>query len=171
LDRELLLLGLLRQQEMHGYQLHEYIEGPLAFCTDLKRPTAYFLLDKLAKQGLVAEKETREGHRPIRHVFALTESGELEFQRLLRESLCRYSPVHFTGDISLAYLDEIEPAEAVALLTVRRAILADAVEKAAAAPAHAGSLQWVVEHQVRHLQAELDWLDEVIERLQAKARG
>jgi hypothetical protein len=30
---------------------------------------------------------------------------------------------------------------------------------------HQGYLQWLIEHQLRHLQDELDWLDEIILRL------
>lgn len=170
MERELLLLGLLRQQDMHGYQLHEFIEGPLSFCTDLKRPTAYSLLDRLASAGLITEKEEREGNRPPRRVYRVTAKGEAEFQVLLRSSLQAYVPARFGSDISLAYLDDLEPAEALELLAKRRALLADALAQAQAVPKHEGSLQLVVEHQARHLQTELDWLDEVIARLKRKKR-
>ena len=41
MDRELLLLGLLRRSDMHGYQLHEFIERDLATVsyTHLTLPT------------------------------------------------------------------------------------------------------------------------------------
>src|SRR5512134_2568389 len=138
MERELLLLGLLRRQEMHGYQLHELIEGPLSFCTDLKRSTAYFLLDKMAKAGLIVEKQEQEGNRPPRRVYRLTTKGEAEFQRLLRSSLTSYAPAHFAGDVSLAYLDALEPAKALSLFAGRRDALAAALKAAQAVPKHAG---------------------------------
>ena len=49
MERQLLLLGLLRREDMHGYRLNEFIERDMAFCTDVKKPTAYYLLDKLAE--------------------------------------------------------------------------------------------------------------------------
>jgi len=58
MDRQLLLLGLLRRQEMHGYQLNEFIEEKMHFCIDLKKPTAYYLLDKLAQEGLLISRST-----------------------------------------------------------------------------------------------------------------
>ena len=81
MDRKLLLLGLLRQQEMHGYQLYEFIERELSFCTDLKKPTAYYLLNKMAERGWIVEEQSQEGKRPPRKVFRLTAQGEAAYQR------------------------------------------------------------------------------------------
>ena len=64
MERELLLLGVLRQGEMHGYQLHDFIERSLAFCTDLKKPTAYFLLDKMGSQRLGVGEGGARGQPP-----------------------------------------------------------------------------------------------------------
>lgn len=54
MERELLLLGLLQQQEMHGYQLHEFIDSYMQTCVDLKKSTAYYLLEKMAKDGFLS---------------------------------------------------------------------------------------------------------------------
>ena len=35
MERELLLLGFLRRENMHGYKLNEFIERDMAACTDL----------------------------------------------------------------------------------------------------------------------------------------
>lgn len=169
--RELLLLGLLRQQDMHGYQLNEFIDQALAACTDLKKPTAYFLLDKLAAAGWIKEKRAQTGRRPARRVFTLTAAGEAAFQALLRENLSAWRPATFAGDMGLAFADALPSAEAAALLTQRRAALAASLDAARQAPDHGGSLQWVVEHQAHHLAAELDWLDGRIAALQAQAAG
>ena len=87
MDAKLLLLGLLRQQNMHGYQLYEFIDRGFSVCTDLKKPTAYYLLNKMAEEGLISEDHIQEGNRPLRRVYTLTEKGEAEYQRLLRANL------------------------------------------------------------------------------------
>lgn len=171
MDRELLLLGVLRQQGMHGYQVHEFIDRYLASCTDLKKPTAYFLLDKMAKAGWITAEQVQEGHRPPRRVFRLTPAGEAEYQRLLRENLSAYVPAYFTSNIGLAFLDEVPAAEALVRLAERRGHLAAELAVAQAAPPHPGSLQWLVEHRVRHLQAELAWLDELLGRIRQRLAG
>src|SRR5689334_24991696 len=109
MDRELLLLGLLRRAHMHGYQLHEFIERDLATCTDLKKPTAYFLLDKMTRLGWITQREEREGNRPARRVYQVTAAGEAQFQQLLRENLSGSATTRFTGDIGLIFADTLAP--------------------------------------------------------------
>jgi DNA-binding PadR family transcriptional regulator len=165
MDRELLLLGLLRQVNMHGYQLMEFIERDLSTCTDLKKPTAYALLDKMAQQGWISEQEVREGKRPPRRVYSITPTGEAQFQQLLRANLRAYEPAKFAEDIGLAFADALDPAEVRALLDERRAILLGELEAARAVPEHHGTLQFVVQHRLAHLECELQWLDQVRARL------
>jgi DNA-binding PadR family transcriptional regulator len=155
---------------MHGYQAHEFIDRYLASCTDLKKPTAYFLLDKLAKAGWIMAEQVQEGHRPPRRVYRLTDRGEAEYQRLLRENLATYEPAFFVSDIGVAFLEDVPAAEAADRLRQRRAALAAELAAAQAAPLHPGSLQWLVEHRTRHLRAELEWLDEILARLGEPSR-
>lgn len=168
MDRKLLLLGILRQQEMHGYQLYEFIDHNLAACTDIKKPTAYYMLNKMAEDGWIAEEQSQEGNRPPRRVYSLTEKGEATFQRLLRENLSSYDPVYFSGDFGLAFLDSLDTQEALSLLHKRRVALSESLAELSAVPEHRGSLQLVVNHRVHHLVNEIEWLDEVIQRLQTK---
>ena len=109
--------------------------------------------------------DTHEGNRPPRRVFRLTEAGEAAFQRLLRENLASYGEARFGGDVGLAFLDALPPAEAHALLVERRAALAAAVAAVEGAPPHGGSLHLVIDHQRYHLRNELGWLDGVIASL------
>ncbi len=169
MERELLLLGLLRRRDMHGYQLHEFIERFMQTCVDLKKPTAYYLLDKLAQAGYVAQSEEREGNRPPRRVYTLTEAGEQYFQTLLAQNLADYLPARFAGSVGLAFLDVLEAGNAAALLRQRRTVLANHLAQAQSAPPHGGSFQLVLEHQIVHLQSELTWLDVVINRLEGAA--
>jgi len=124
---------------MHGYQLHEFIDRYLDMCVDLKKSTAYYLLDKIAKEGLVTQSEEREGNRPPRRVYRLTPSGEVRFQELLHQNLVEYLPVHFGGLVGLAFLDEMEVGEARSLLIRRRQALIRALEQVRATPPHPGT--------------------------------
>ncbi|MCS7061367.1 MAG: PadR family transcriptional regulator [Anaerolineae bacterium] len=169
-ERALLLLGILRRQDMHGYRLHEFIDTNLAVCADLKKATAYFLLDKMAAEGWVSYEQVQEGNRPPRRVYRITPAGEQAFQRLIRANLATYASMRFPGDVGLAFLDDLKPTEAVHLLRQRRAAMLDALTALQSAPEHAGTAQLIIEHQRRHLAAELDWLDEVIARVEAKSR-
>jgi DNA-binding PadR family transcriptional regulator len=167
MERLLLLLGLLRQEDMHGYQLNEFIERDLAFCTDIKKPTAYYLLDKLAKDGYIAEVEDGGGPkgRPPRKTYRITPEGEAYFETLLRENLSSYERQIFPGDIGLAFVDALPRDEARALLAERLSHMQAELEAVRQTPPHRGALRFVIEHQIRHLQAELGWLHGVLDWL------
>jgi DNA-binding PadR family transcriptional regulator len=166
MERELLLLGLLRSQDMHGYQLHEAIDSHLGMGVQLTKPTAYRLLSNVAEEGWVTFREEQEGNRPPRRVYAIAPQGEVAFQRLLRENLANYQPSDFTCQIGVAFLDELSVTEAVPLLHRRRAGMEELLESTRAHCEHPGSLQLMLEHQVHLIGAELEWLDSVIARLQ-----
>lgn len=170
MHRELLLLGVLRQGDMHGYGINEFIQRDLAFCTDLKKPTAYHLLQKMASAGWIDEQETQEGNRPPRRIYAITPQGEAAFQRLLRENLSTHAPSRFSGDIGLAFIDKLPASEALVLLGERQAALRQEQATIDHVRGHSdGGLQLILEHQRRHLAFELDWLNEVIARLAQSA--
>lgn len=171
MERELLLLGLLRRENMHGYKLNEFIERDMAACMDLKKPTAYFLLDKMAKQGWISMQEKREGNRPPRRVYKVTAKGEMEYQRMLRQNLATFSETKFPGDVGLGFADDLAPNEVLLLLAERRAALAARLDELSTVPEHRGALQLIVRHQQFHLETELRWLDQVIAQFKVKAKS
>ncbi len=164
MDRELLLLGLLRGQEMHGYQLNEIISRVTKYI-GLKKATVYFLLDKMADSGWITRTDEQEGNRPLRRVYHLTDEGETVFQRLLRQNLAEHHPTQFAGDIGLAFADVLDPAELKVLLHQRRGAVEAELTVLRATQHPGGGLRWIIEHQVRHLVTELAWLDELINSL------
>jgi len=163
--RELLFLGLLRHQKMHGYQLNEFIQQDLAVCTDIKKPTAYYLLNKMKERGWITQSSEQIGNRPLRRVYQITPTGETVFQSMLRESMQQYTPTYIEDDIPLAFLDELTPKESSTLLETRKDQLLAELEIMQNTPVHPGTVQWMLEHRLRHLETELVWMDEVLSRL------
>jgi DNA-binding PadR family transcriptional regulator len=163
MDRQLLLLGLLRAQEMHGYQLNEYIDERMAFCVDLKRSTAYYLLDKLCRDGYVNQEVEREGNRPERRVYRITPAGEARFQELLRQNLATYVAPVYAEDIGVIFQHHLPAAEGRDLLRSRRAAVAthrDELQqlRGGLPPSHSA----IIDHHLLHIDAELTWLDRLI---------
>ncbi len=165
MERELLLLGLLKREKMHGYQLHEFIDSYMQTCVDIKKPTAYYMLDKMEQQGLIVREEERAGNRPTRRVYSLTAAGERRFQSLIRQNLSTYVPTQYPNNTGFIFLEELSTSEAVTLLQQRQAILLEMKNRAENAPQHSGAMQYVVDHQVVMLRAELNWLETVIDKL------
>ena len=156
-ERELLLLGLLRKREMHGYQLSEFMETHLAMFFDIKKPTAYNLLGKMEKQGWVISREEQEGKRPPRRVFAITPEGETRFQEELRRALPEFRRAAFPGNVPILFMDSLPSEESKELLDQRR----DAIrERLVALETHLDHIGHpLFDHQLLILKAELKWVD------------
>ena len=153
---------------MHGYQLHELIDAHLGEGIQIKKPTAYSLLNKMDEAGWVSYVEERAGNRPLRRVYTITEAGEATFQRLVRQSLAVYRPLDYLSSIALAFMDVVLPSEAISLLRERRSSVEHSLQATQSRDEHEGSMQLLIENQVRHLSVDLEWLDEVIERLEGQ---
>ena len=61
MERKILLLGLLRQHEMHGYQLNELIDAHIGTSLQFTKPTAYRLLQKMTEYGWITFQDIQEG--------------------------------------------------------------------------------------------------------------
>ncbi len=171
IDRQLLLLGLLRGQQMHGYQINEFIDEQMAFCVELKRSTAYYLLDRLCRDGYVTEETERPGNRPERRVYRITPAGEARFQELLRRNLGTYSPPTYAEDIGVIFQSQLPAHEVAQLLRERREqILAhrarlEVLRSTLPDDGHRS----VIDHHLAHIAAELGWVDGLIAAREAQA--
>lgn len=166
-ERALLLLGILRGQSQHGYQINELIERDLAHVTDMKKPTAYALLDRLEQSGAITSRLEQEGGRPPRKVYTITPQGEEIFRRLLRETLAAAEPYVIAGDVGLMFLDALPLAEALALLEQRLEAVRAQLHELDKVPAHHLGLgiDLAIEHQLVLLRADEAWLAQLITRL------
>mgnify|MGYP001827777528 CR=1 FL=1 len=156
-ERELLLLGLLRKREMHGYQLSEFMENHLGLFFDIKKATAYHLLGKMEKNGWVTSRKEQEGKRPPRRVFAITAEGETLFQELLRGALPEYRRPAFPGNVPMLFMDALPPEELHDLLDIRREAIR---ERMAALETHLDHVAHpLFDHQLLVLRAEQRWVE------------
>jgi DNA-binding PadR family transcriptional regulator len=159
----LLLLGLLKNQAQHGYQLNDFIEKNLARVTNLKKATAYALLERLRESSLVVVKLEQEGNRPPRKVYAITPSGEVEFLELLRIELSHAELISSPESTALMFMNELEPDERVACLNTRLEQLAFHINNLEQIPAHKSAVNLALERQLVLLKADRDWLMGVLE--------
>lgn len=166
-ERALLLLGILRAQSQHAYQINEFIERTLGRVTDMKKPTAYALLDRLAQAGHVVVRVEREGNRPPRKVYTITPSGEQLFIELLRANLETPDRLGGAGDIGLMFVDSLPADEAVALLERRRVQIEGQIAAYERAPRHEHGLgvDLALDRQLTLLRADHAWLNGVIAQL------
>ncbi len=163
--KDLLLLGLLLDEKKHGYQINEYFQHFLSFCAEMKKSTAYYTLNKLEKEGYVAQEMERKGNRPERRVYQITDGGRKKFFELLRQNLGGYYRTYYDDDIGIAFMDQLSREETHQLLKEKRDKTEATLSELQNGPVHSGSVQYVIEHSIAHLRAERDWLNQVLEEI------
>ena len=170
-ERELLLLGMLKAQSQHGYQINEVIEQNLSHMTDMKKPTAYALLERLAAAGYVEMRAEHAGARPQRKVYSITPRGEQYFYELLRRQLAESAPLLVAGDIGLMFLDALPLEETISLLRERQRKVAERIASYEQAPAHdlGMGVDLALEHALALMRADHAWLESALARLASMA--
>lgn len=171
----LIILGLLRQEELHGYEIKHVIEEHMADWAKVTTGSIYFALSKLAEEGKIRESSVeRDGKRPEKTVYEITEEGKREFLDLLRARLGTSERECHEIDQAIAFLDALPKKEAVELFKARIAeeesALANLRKHKAAqmrredVPASAAA---IFSHGLKLREAELAWSREVLAELES----
>jgi DNA-binding PadR family transcriptional regulator len=175
----LAVLSYLTQQPMHPYELGRTLrDHGDARSIHYTHGSLYMVVQQLAKAGfVVAQETTREGGRPERTVYALTDAGRHELRDWLRELV--EEPQHeypqFVAALSL--IAALPPGEVVELLgrrlgrlAAQRAEIRDLIDRTLAAGVHP---VFLVEEDYRLalLDAETVFVEEFIGRITHPENG
>lgn len=164
--RSLLLLGLLMSQSQHGYQIHEFIDRNLTFITNMKKATAYALLDKLSKEQYIDVSVEYEGNRPPRKVYSINESGITYFQQLLMQNLSSAETADYSSEIGFMFLDHLPKEQAMNLLKAKQNELQEKLLTLQQIPNHGkDGVNIAFLHKKRMIEAEVSFLTEIIDKL------
>lgn len=178
MTRVVLLGALARSGPMHGYAIKQTLhEWYMDFWADVKPGSIYAGLKRLVVEGLIEEVGTsRDGNRPVRTTYRITSAGQVELRRLLRSFWTPPMRVARPVDMALNFVtelpaDEIEPLLRERLQAVQNQIVLFGPELRprfddAARQARVDDLH---EHELRLLEAERDWCEHVLERLESGA--
>ncbi len=124
----LAVLAYLTQRPMHPYQLSRTLrDNGDARSIRFNHGSLYMVVGQLAKAGFITEQETnREGQRPERTVYALTDAGRRELHDWMRELVeqPQHEYPHFVAALSL--IAALPPSEVLTLLHRRLNRLAEA---------------------------------------------
>ncbi|MBU1727224.1 MAG: PadR family transcriptional regulator [Candidatus Omnitrophica bacterium] len=123
IEQELLLLGLLRENPKHGYEIKKKIREILSLFAGVELKSIYYPLRVLEKKGLVLKHTGKKGRRPQRLIYALTPKGKRRFEELLSRSFLDFRRPQFSLDLSLYFLEYLKPELAHRRLRARQTIL------------------------------------------------
>jgi len=122
----LAVLSYLTMRPMHPYELSRTLrDNGDARSIKFNHGSLYMVVQQLAKAGFIAEVETsREGQRPERTVYAITDAGRREARDWLSELIGQpeHEYPHFVTALSL--VAALPPGEVVPLLRTRLEALA-----------------------------------------------
>lgn len=169
----LTVLALLTVRASHPYELHRFIvDTHKDYITGLPR-SLYHAVERLAGDELIVPVETnREGRRPERTVYEITEEGRGQLVTQLRRLLEEPDPDRRAFVAAVSLIGCLTPPEAARALRARAATLEgtltgiDAHIRAVADSGLPEILMLEIEYERRLHQADLDWAREVIERIE-----
>ncbi|HEU5475998.1 MAG TPA: PadR family transcriptional regulator [Actinophytocola sp.] len=118
----LAVLGLLIEKPMHPYEMSGTMRERVKEASiKLNYGSLYSVVDSLVRHGLIEVRETvREGRRPERTVYGITEAGRTEFVDWLSELIAVPVKEYTQFEAALSLLPGLPPDEVLRLLTIRR---------------------------------------------------
>ncbi|MCW2885487.1 MAG: hypothetical protein QOE54_2014 [Streptosporangiaceae bacterium] len=119
----LAVLHLLGERPMHPYEMQQLIKlRYIDQVVKVAHGSLYHTVERLAASGLIEPMETsREGRRPERTVYAITESGRDQATDRLCELIARPTREYPSFKAALAFITTLTPGK-VSELLVRRSV-------------------------------------------------
>jgi DNA-binding PadR family transcriptional regulator len=163
----LTLLWLLQQRNLHGYEIKRVIEEHMGDWTSIAFGSIYFALAQLAKEGLVRRVSVgREGNRPSRTVYGITNEGRTEFRRLLKDLWRSPERQFFAFDVALFFSSSLPPKNIRRYLEQRIVHTQQALRRlrrhktvSMTDPKVPRIARGIFDHTLAHLEAEMHWLE------------
>ena len=172
------LLGLLTIRRSSGYDLSKLFQESLSFFWVANQSQIYRELDKMEGLGWVVSSKVEQDARPNKRVYAITQEGDKELIRWLKEENAEdLAVVRNPLLMKLFFAGKVDKEHAITLLTNYRKFCEDArteiraevegigeVEETAARPAY---WLYATEYSIRNYDFQIEWIDETLRRLEA----
>ena len=175
----LAVMALLYERPMHPYEMVSLMrERGKHESVRLKYSSLYSVVEALEREGLILSLETvREGRRPERTIYGLTEAGRVEFLTWLRALLREPAKEYMQFAAGLTFLPALSPDEAAGLLEERVRLLEVEVEEMRSlldgVMERGLSRLFLIEseHELILREAELRWVCELVREIQDGTLG
>ncbi|MGD0336246.1 MAG: helix-turn-helix transcriptional regulator [Candidatus Omnitrophota bacterium] len=164
IENELMFLGLLKESQKHGYEIKKKIKEILSIFAGLDLKSVYYPLRILERKGLIAKHTRKASKRPERFVYYLTPRGERRFEELLGKSFLDFKRPQFSLDLSLYFLNYINPDMARRRLRARSRVLRNLAKELRETirdlrkGKRSMSLIYILEHNLEMMETEVKFL-------------
>ena len=185
---ELAILGLLKEQPLHGYELKKRLGETLGSLWGISYGSLYPALRRLERDGAIeiVEPDTADAPMPAtgsldgdlaaarlrrppkatrrtRKAYRLTERGDVRLSQLLLDDDASGDDER-TFALKLAFCRHLDPESRLELLQRRRSALADRLSRARRTTPGRGDryTRSLFEHRTDSTQRDLEWVDTLI---------
>ena len=187
---DLAILGLLKEQPLHGYELKKRVGETLGSLWGISYGSLYPALRRLERDGAIEVADAAPGAVPTpmpatgsltgdlaaararraakpsrrtRKVYRLTDRGDARLQQLLLDDDPGTDDER-TFTLKLAFCSHLEPAARVELLERRRRALADTLSRARRRDTSRADryTRSLFEHRAQSTQRDLEWVEALI---------
>lgn len=176
----LAVMALLYERPMHPYEMVALMrERGKHESVRLRYSSLYSVVAALGREGLIVPRETvREGRRPERTIYEITDAGREEFLTWLRELLRKPVKEYTQFAAGLSFLPGLPPEEAVALLEERvRRLEKETREMRSRLDTVAEQFELPrlflveLEHELMLREAELEWVRGLVKEIETGKLG
>ena len=110
MDAQGMILGLLRNKSLTGYELKKIFSISFAFFSGFSFGSIYPALRKMEKDGLITMRLEIQSNAPNRKIYTITAKGRQRFQEILRSPVQSFD---FKSDFlsRLFFFSQLTPPE------------------------------------------------------------
>jgi len=165
---ELVVLGLLSEKPMYGYQLNQEIERrEMEHWAQVNLASIYNTLNRLQKDKLILGKGEKPGKMPERKVYHITSKGRKRLEDLVQMALNEQKMPQDSFIVGVAFLQGLSKDKILNSLSKKKEQLrkvVDRIEKIYREGCCKMPFNWkfILEKGISHLRVEIKHLDELI---------
>lgn len=114
---DLIVLGILKRESLSAYDIQKLVEyRNISKWVKISTPSIYKKVIQLEEKGLIQSNIVKAGKMPEKAIYSLTETGEEEFEKLMKEIASQ--PIHIFLDFNavIVNLPSLPPEEQRACL-------------------------------------------------------
>jgi DNA-binding PadR family transcriptional regulator len=171
-NAELAILSLVAEKPRHGYEIECVIEGRgMREWTEIGFSSIYYLLNKLEREGLLEGNLEAAERGPARKVYKATAAGMSVHKAGVIEALSIPKSCYPPLQLGLANLPGITREEALDSLRKYQQALVQRLEYVNIRWEPQRPLPYFVdamfEHSIAMIEAEMQWIEEFINKVEA----
>lgn len=162
MSHRFLVLGLLSERPMTGYDIKKHVNVMLSAVTNASYGTLYPTLHKLLIEGAVKMDEIPQKGRPSKKVYSITEIGQKELISWLKKPAAA-DQIKREFLLKLYLAKDLPQQHLQSLVSTRRDQIEEMLKALKAETNESDNpwQEWVVKYTLSLCKAEIDWLDDL----------